>query len=88
MLWNFAIAALIVWIDRKFRLGGGRVFALYVAGYTAGRFWIELLRADTATHVFGLRINTITSAVCFVGAVIFLVWTRSRRRETPEELRT
>ena len=88
MLWNFAIAALIVWIDRKFRLGGGRVFALYVAGYTAGRFWIELLRADTATHVFGLRINTITSAVCFVCAVIFLVWTRSHRRETPEELRT
>ena len=44
MLWNLAAAALLVWLDRRFRLGHGKVFALYVLLYTAGRFWIEALR--------------------------------------------
>ena len=30
MLWNLAAAALLVWLDRRFRLGHGKVFALYV----------------------------------------------------------
>ncbi|NUT54004.1 MAG: prolipoprotein diacylglyceryl transferase [Saccharothrix sp.] len=73
LLWNLAVALLLVWADRRFRLGHGRVFALYVAGYTAGRFWIELMRTDPATQVFGMRINVITSAVVFLGAVAYFV---------------
>jgi prolipoprotein diacylglyceryl transferase len=73
LLWCLGVALLIVWADRKFRLGHGRVFALYVAGYTAGRFWIELMRTDHATEVFGLRINVITSAVVFLGAIVYFV---------------
>jgi prolipoprotein diacylglyceryl transferase len=87
MLWNLGVAALVVWADRRFRLGHGRAFALYVAGYTAGRFWIELLRADPATIIFGLRINVITSVVVFFGAVLYLVLAR-RGREDPETLAT
>jgi prolipoprotein diacylglyceryl transferase len=78
LLWNLGVAALVVWADRRFRLGHGRAFALYVAGYTAGRFWIELMRADEATHVFGLRINVITSAVVFLGAAAYFVLARNR----------
>jgi prolipoprotein diacylglyceryl transferase len=85
MLWNLGVAALVVWADRRFRLGHGRAFALYVAGYTAGRFWIELMRADPATMVFGLRINVITSAVVFLGAVLYLTLAR-RGREDPDML--
>ncbi|WP_141981548.1 prolipoprotein diacylglyceryl transferase [Saccharothrix saharensis] len=82
LLWNLGVALLIVWADRKFRLGHGRVFALYVAGYTAGRFWIELMRTDPATEVFGLRINVITSAVVFLGAVAyFLIAAKRGERE-------
>jgi prolipoprotein diacylglyceryl transferase len=36
MVWNLAAAALLVWLDRRFRLGHGKVFALYVLLYTAG----------------------------------------------------
>ena len=36
MLWNLAAAVLLVWLDRRFRLGHGKVFALYVLLYTAG----------------------------------------------------
>ena len=45
----------MIWADRRFRLGHGRAFALYVMGYTAGRGWIEYLRIDAveANDVFG-----------------------------------
>jgi prolipoprotein diacylglyceryl transferase len=78
LLWNLGVAALVVWADRRFRLGHGRAFALYVAGYTAGRFWIELMRADEATLVFGVRINVITSVAVFLGAVAYFVIARVR----------
>lgn len=78
LLWNVGVAVLIVWADRKFRLGHGRVFALYVAGYTAGRFWIELMRTDEATLVFGTRVNVFVSAIVFFGAVAYFVIARSR----------
>ena len=86
LVWNLGVAALVVWADRRFRLGHGRAFALYVAGYTAGRFWIELLRTDPATMVFGVRINVITSVLVFLAAVAYLLLVR-RRREDPAELR-
>lgn len=85
LLWDLGVAAFVVWADRRFRLGHGRAFALYAAGYTTGRFWIELLRVDPATMVFGLRINVITSAVVFVGAVLYLTLA-PRGREDPATL--
>ena len=48
LLWNLAAAALLIYLDRRFRLGHGRVFWLYVVFYTVGRFWVELLRIDPA----------------------------------------
>lgn len=78
LLWNLGVALLIVWADRKFRLGHGRVFALYVAGYTAGRFWIELMRTDEATLILGTRVNVFVSALVFFGAVAYFVIARSR----------
>lgn len=84
LLWGVPVAFVVVWADRRFRLGHGRVFAIYVAGYTFGRFWIELLRDDAATQVFGLRINTIVSAVVFAGAVACFV--AAKRRGLREDL--
>ncbi len=40
-LWNLGVAVLVIWADRRFRLGHGRAFALYVAAYTFGRGWIR-----------------------------------------------
>ena len=87
LLWNLAVAGLLVWADRRFRLGGGRVFWLYVAGYTAGRTWIEMLRIDSANHFLGLRINVFTSIVVFLIALGFLFALRHRQREDPAQLR-
>lgn len=86
LLWNLLIFALLIWLDRRYRIGHGRLFALYVAGYSLGRFWIELMRADAATLIFGLRVNTIVSAVVFLVAVaVFLLL--SRGRESAAEVR-
>jgi hypothetical protein len=65
----------VIWADRKFTLGHGRAFALYVMAYTAGRGWIEYLRIDTveADDVFGLRLNVWTSIVLFVLATLYFV---------------
>jgi prolipoprotein diacylglyceryl transferase len=80
LMWNLLVAGLVVWADRQFRLGHGRAFALYVAGYTAGRFWIEQMRSDPATRVFGdIRINVVVAAVVFLAAVAYLVAVRRPR---------
>ena len=63
MLWNLAGAALLIWLDRRFQLGHGRVFWLYVVIYTSGRLWIEMLRIDPAHEFLGLRINVWTSII-------------------------
>lgn len=73
LLWNLAGAALIVWLDRRWRLGHGRVFWAYVVVYTAGRLWIELLRIDPAETVLGLRLNVWTSIGVGLGALVAFV---------------
>ncbi|MFC5063153.1 prolipoprotein diacylglyceryl transferase [Actinomycetospora atypica] len=82
LVWNVLVALLVIWADRRFRLAHGRAFALYVAGYTAGRFVIELLRTDPATRVFGdVRINVVVAAVVFLGAVAYLLLVRGPRED-------
>ncbi len=86
LLWNLGLAALLVWADRKFRLGRGQVFWLYVAGYTLGRGWIEMLRIDTANKFLGLRINVFTSIVMFGVALVILTVRWGVPREDPASL--
>lgn len=83
LLWNLAAAALLIYLDRRYRLGHGRVFWLYVVFYTVGRFWVELLRIDPAHTVLGLRLNVWTSIVVGLGALVafLLVGRRHQGRE-------
>jgi prolipoprotein diacylglyceryl transferase len=73
LLWCLAVFAVLILVDRRFTLGHGKVFALYVALYTAGRFWIEALRIDPVNQVGGFRLNNYTSLIVFAAAVIWLV---------------
>lgn len=85
-LWDLAAFAVVIWLDRRFRLGHGRVVALYVMSYTLGRGWIEMLRIDKVelADVGGLRFNVWTSIVLFTIAAAYFVWATRRRpgRET------
>ena len=81
--WALAPIAVLLAVDRRLKLTGGRAFALYVMLYTAGRFWIEQLRIDTVNHLGPFRLNVWTSIVVFLLALAFFVATR--KREVPGE---
>ena len=72
-IWDVGVAVLVWLLDRKYKFGRGRAFALYAMAYTVGRFWIEMLRTDQANHFFGIRLNVFTAAVVFVLALIYFV---------------
>ncbi len=84
-LWNLGVAAVVVWADRRYRLRRGRAFALYVALYCVGRFWIEALRIDTAHRFFGLRLNDYVAVAVFVAAVTYFVARRDKPADVPSE---
>ena len=86
LLWNLLVFAFLLYIDRKYRLGHGRLFALYIASYCVGRFWVELMRADSATHIAGIRINVFTAGFVFIGAVVYMLLA-PKGREDPATLR-
>lgn len=77
-LWDLGVVALLLAADRRWHPDRGRLFALYVAAYTAGRGWIEALRDDHANHIAGLRVNDWVSIIVFTAAVAYLVVTRRR----------
>jgi prolipoprotein diacylglyceryl transferase len=79
VIWDLGVALLVWLLDRRYRFGRGRAFALYVMAYTAGRAWIEYLRIDTANHILGLRLNDWTSIIVFIGALIYFVKVRGPR---------
>ena len=80
MLWNLALVAILVAIDRQRVLRPGRIFVLYVGGYCLGRLWVEALRSDEANTILGLRVNIWTSLIALVGVAAFLAVRGLRRR--------
>ncbi len=86
LLWNLLVFAALIYIDRRFKIGHGRLFAMYVAGYCLGRFWIELMRSDVAAMpIDGIRVNTFTSTFVFIGAVVYIM-VAPKGREDPASL--
>lgn len=87
-LWCVAAATLLVWLDRRYKWGHGRVMLAYVAIYCLGRTWIEMLRVDTSEHIqiayTSIRLNVITSVVLLIAAVVgfVVVGRRYPERET------
>jgi len=64
------LAALLIKYGGKWREGS--TFFIYIAGYSAARFFIEAVRIDEAHDIFGLRVNQWTSASIFIlGLVLF-----------------
>jgi prolipoprotein diacylglyceryl transferase len=90
-LWCVGTAVLVWLVGNRLRLGRGRQFALYVMAYTAGRFWIEMLRiddtaemptaeaTDTVLTVLGQRINVWVSVLVFLAALVYFLWVRGPR---------
>jgi len=71
-LWNLAMAGLLVLIDRRFRLGHGRVLLLYIYLYSLGRSWVEMMRIDSANVIGPLRVNS--WAVMILGSLALIAF--------------
>lgn len=85
LLWNVLVFVLLIVVDRRFKIGHGRLFAMYVAAYCVGRFCVELMRVDPATQFGGIRVNSFTSTLVFVGAVAYILLA-PKGREDPATL--
>jgi prolipoprotein diacylglyceryl transferase len=75
-IWCTVIAFVIIKFGKS--LKAGQSFALYVAAYCLGRFFIELIRIDTANTILGLRINVWVSLL--VGAAATLYFARASKK--------
>lgn len=79
-LWNLTLCVVLIAIDRYRPLRSGRLFAVYLAGYFAGRFWIEGLRIDPTHTVGALRLNQWVALAVVGGALGFLAIDARRNR--------
>jgi prolipoprotein diacylglyceryl transferase len=84
-VYDVAMAGVLIAIGWRFRIRPPALFALYVAFYTFGRFFEELLRIDPAHVFYGLRLNAWVSIVLFALSSLFFVWWQFVRR-APEPL--
>ena len=83
-LWNLALCAVLLRIDRKRDVGAGKLFAIYVAGYTFIRFFIEQMRIDFASRILGLRVNEWVSGIVFLIALAYLITHCHQKWTAPE----
>ncbi|MGC3993325.1 MAG: prolipoprotein diacylglyceryl transferase [Propionicimonas sp.] len=79
-VWNLLVAGILLWADRRFRLGRGKVFALYIALYGFGRIFTESIRLDYSYDFFGpVRFNeAVAMLICLAGIVLFVWLSRYR----------
>ena len=73
VLWNLSLVGVLLLIDRRMKLRPGRLLAVYVVGYSIGRFWIEGLRIDPARSGGGWRLNQWVSLTVAVLAAGYLL---------------
>ncbi|WP_085370130.1 prolipoprotein diacylglyceryl transferase [Leifsonia sp. NCR5] len=78
IIWNLVGVALILLLERRFRLQWGRVLALYLIWYGLGRSWLEAIRIDpTSDGWLGIPANVWASfAAVAVGITLFIVQAR------------
>ncbi|WP_431805268.1 prolipoprotein diacylglyceryl transferase [Microbacterium sp. bgisy203] len=77
VIWNVIGVIFLLWVGKRFTLQWGRLFALYLIWYSAGRIVWESIRIDPSEVFFGLRTNVWAAIIgVIVGIVIFAVQTR------------
>lgn len=74
MLWNLALCGVLLWLDRRKMAPRGKLFAIYVFGYGLGRLWVEALRIDKASKIFGTRVNIWVAVLAVLGGLAWYVF--------------
>ncbi len=78
MSWNFVGVALLLFVERRWRIRAPGLFCLYVAWYSAGRLIWEQFRVDPSNEFLGQRLNFYVALALLAGAIAVFVWLQRR----------
>jgi len=79
LIFDLALAALLVWLGHHTKIKPPGLFALYVTGYSAFRIYEESLRIDYSQHFAGLRLNTFVASALTAAGIIWFIYTQRRK---------
>ncbi len=83
LIWDLALAGLLLWLDRRYRIRPPALFSLYVCLYCVMRVLMELLRVDPAAIILGERLNFWVGLAGVIGggtAFVYFQWLRPQAR--------
>jgi prolipoprotein diacylglyceryltransferase len=79
LLFDLALAALLVWLGHHRQIRPQGLFALYVAGYSGYRIFEETIRTDSSAYFLGLRLNFFIAIVMTVVGLSWFILVQRRR---------
>jgi prolipoprotein diacylglyceryl transferase len=83
VVWDLGLAAILLWLLLRARPARrGVAIGTWLAGYGAGRFWIEGLRIEPAHHLGPLRLNQIVALGMVIAGLAVLGWSGRTRGTT------
>jgi len=71
---NFILFIFLLNVKKK---KDGDVFAFYLLGYPAIRFFLEFLRGDTVSGIFGLTAIQNIAMICVIFGLVLKLWKRN-----------
>ena len=83
VVWNGLGVLFLLWIGNRLRLQWGRLFALYLIWYSAGRVVWESIRIDPSEIYLGLRTNVWAAIVGVVLGIAILIVQRRHKGLEP-----
>ena len=85
LIFDLALAAVLVWLGHHRGIRPPGLFALYVTGYSAFRIFEESLRVDPSEHFLGLRLNMYVAIILTIAGAVWFWYTQRRRRRRARE---
>jgi phosphatidylglycerol---prolipoprotein diacylglyceryl transferase len=81
LIFDLALAAVLVWLGHHRDIRPWGLFALYVAGYSAFRIFEETVRIDSSAHFLGLRLNFFIACLGTAAGLAWFAFAQRRKRE-------
>jgi prolipoprotein diacylglyceryl transferase len=83
VIWNLLGVAVILYLERRFRLQWGKTLAVYLIWYGMGRSVFESIRIDPSEIFFGIRTN-VWAAFAAIALGLVILFVQSRRHTGSE----
>jgi prolipoprotein diacylglyceryl transferase len=82
-VWDLGLAGILAWLLLRARPARrGIALGVWLAGYGAGRFWIEGLRIEPTHHLGPLRLNQVVALGMVAAGVAVVGWSSRTRGAT------